>query len=943
MLEGLKKTKPLTFTPLAGLRERFPLQGSSINLSSQTSTPAMLPQKTGGLLSSIGQAGKDMFGATKTFLKRETPIQQKISGFFQPESKEEATDMGLIKVGDTYIDPIFTGALEKITAKVSSTILKKLAKETKVSTIKDILVGTKQFADDAIDFLAQKIRGESKPQVIKSLLDETVQKAKSEVNKLSSTLKGTSKEVGEIAPKVEQESAVNLERLNVSEQAKQKIVQISEQVKSELEVAKGKPLSHTEVVEAAKTSDILRKSTSREATKQSEATLLATRQHLAKLAEDNTLTPEFVSTLKIVSEEASRRGRELNALGIGADPNLGSIKTKVVKELLKIGIEIDNIVKAAEGVDFNNARQVTDFYRNFVKAKLPELIDEYRYINLLSSPKTHIVNTFTNMLQVSVLRPTTRLASGIVDTIGSKLTGKEQQYYVSQVPAYYKGAFNALGDATSEALKVMRGQQQIYRPDLKAIPTGAKWLRPFQVIPRLMEASDVFFRKLATAGEVESLMSKGVSEAKATKQAALTAQELVFRKALDPSNKTGHGTLLASIDKMTTAVYKLRNVPGVKWFVPFVQTPMNILKQGIEYSPLGIATLPKNANKVEQLGKTLVGSTVFAGAGWLAMNDRTSWAVPTNEKEKDAFYAAGMQPYSIKVGDKWISYSRLGPVAYPIAMAAAIKYYTTDNPKAVGDDTMKKITKVFAGIAQFFSDQSYVQGIGDIVNVLQGDMTAINRITTQIPQQLVPLTSLQRWIATMVDPVYRKADSSFSVEGMINNLKKGIPVLSKSLPAYETPEGEVEKRQYPYFNPLSPLTVSTENPKWKDYFDTLQKVSSERVLETISKDALKQSAQELYDKMKALPKEEAKRQYNDLYKNDPDLANEINDLAMKVDLDYKEKFFKSLGVENGQRAKYIVEELNKLETKEEKKEYYQQLMDSKIITKEVGEQIVELL
>jgi len=106
---------------------------------------------------------------------------------------------------------------------------------------------------------------------------------------------------------------------------------------------------------------------------------------------------------------------------------------------------------------------------------------------------------------------------------------------------------------------------------------------------------------------------------------------------------------------------------------------------------------------------------------------------------------------------------------------------------------------------------------------------------------------------------------------------------------------------------------------------------------------LKQSAQDLYDKMKALPKDEAKRQFDDLIKNNPDLAQEISDLASGIKLDYKESFLKSLGVENEQRAKYIMEEINKLKTKEEKRSYYQNLIDKKVITSQVNEQVLKLL
>lgn len=632
---------------------------------------------------------------------------------------------------------------------------------------------------------------------------------------------------------VTEELPGNLKRLNVSQGVKEHLSETINQIKPELETLKGGILKNEEVVEAAKKSSLLIRNVSKEATLKSEAALLRTRQHLAELAKGNTITKDFVDTLKVVSSEATQRGRELQALGIEADPALGSIKTKIVKELLKIGQSVDDIVRESQGVDFTDAKQVQDFYRKFVKPSLPEIIDEYRYINLLSSPKTHIVNAFSNLLQVAGLRPATRLASGVLDAIGSKLTGKAQEYYVSQVPAYYKGAINSLGDATNSFLKAMRGESILYRPDITQIPTGLKMFKPFQVIPRILEASDVFFRTLATSGEIESLMSKGLTEAQAIQKATNIASELVFRKALDPSNKTGQGLVLSSIDKLTNAVYGLRKVPGVKWFVPFVQTPMNILKQGVEYSPLGITTLPQNADKIEQLGKTMVGSTVFMGAGWLALNDRTTWSVPTSQKERELFYAAGKQPYSVKFGDKWFSYSRLGPLSYPIAMAAAIKFHTDQNPSAVVDTDLQKITKILSGIAKYFSDQSYVEGIGDFVALAQGDTTAPVQIATAIPSQLIPLSSLQRWIANIVDPIYRKSETTLSVENIIKNLEKGIPFLSKNLEPYKTPFGQESRRQYPVAGAISPVAVTKESPTETNLLNLIQ---DKKRLDLIKKD-----------------------------------------------------------------------------------------------------------
>jgi hypothetical protein len=748
-----------------------------------------------------------------------------------------------------------------------------------------------------------------------------------------------------VLSQTEPKQIINIERLNIPQQAKQTIQKTIDEIRPELEAIKGGVLKNEDVIEAAKTSDILSRVTSKEATLKSEALLLKTRQQLAELAKQEKITPEFIQTLKIVRAEATKRGRELQALGISADPALGSVKTKIVQKLIDLGKNIDDIVREADGINFNNAQEVTEFYRKFVKPTLPELIDEYRYINLLSSPKTHIVNTFSNLLQVAGLRPANRLASGLIDNIASKLTGKEQEFYIKQVPAYYKGVYNSIGDATKGFVDALRGKTLIYRPDLSRIPTDSKLLKPFQYIPRLLEGSDIFFRTLAMGGEMEALLKAGIKESVAVGKAEKTAAELVFRKALDPTNKTGQGIVLSGIDKLTSAAYKLRSVPGMKWFIPFVQTPMNILKQGIEYSPLGITTLAKNTNKIEQLGKAMVGSTIFTGAGWLALNDKTTWAKPTNEKEKKAYYDAGMQPYSIKVGDKWISYSRLGTLAYPIAMAAAIKYYLKENPKSATDTNLQKISKVFSGIAQFFADQSYLDGIGDFIDVARGDITAISRIASNIPSQLIPLSSLQRWITNLIDPIYRKSASGISVDAIIQNLKKGIPILSTQVPAYETPTGEPSKRQYPIFNQLSPISITKEKQDSKELFDLIQKTSKEKKVLEREQEANKLITEAEYNRLKTIPKEQAAQEFDNLIKNNPDFAQKILSLMKEEErnLSPKEELFLSLGVENGLRAKTIKSELDKLQTKEEKSAYYQELIDKKIITKQVNGQLIKLL
>lgn len=108
---------------------------------------------------------------------------------------------------------------------------------------------------------------------------------------------------------------------------------------------------------------------------------------------------------------------------------------------------------------------------------------------------------------------------------------------------------------------------------------------------------------------------------------------------------------------------------------------------------------------------------------------------------------------------------------------------------------------------------------------------------------------------------------------------------------------------------------------------------------------LKTKAEAKYQEFKALPKEQAASAFNALIKSDPTLAQKVADVAEneKLGLSYEDKLVRQLQVDNGERAKFIVDKLNKLSSKEEKKKLWEEYTTKKIITKNVAEQVVKLL
>lgn len=629
---------------------------------------------------------------------------------------------------------------------------------------------------------------------------------------------------------------------------------------------------------------------------------------------------EIAKTAKVSREAGTDIARQLQARNIVADEALNPMQ-RVFKLLDNAGVDQNKYIKDATGVDWNNANSVVEFYRKHVPPTLAETLDEFRYTNMLSSPSTQIVNAFSGALQTAVVAPIEKTLSGTLDWAKSSITGSEREYFARQGVDYTKGYFKALPDAVDTFKKTFSGGKPITNLDLEGkIPTGTTGIRKLYTTPlRVLEATDQFFRTLVKAGEIESLKTAGITGEKALKEAEKSADYRLFRQKFDPTGELGQGKVLQIFDKWNSSINNLRNAPGGKWIVPFLQTPTNILKQGIEYSPLGLSTIPGSKKPIEQLSKALIGSTVFTSAYALADSGLVTWDVPTNPKDRAEFYAAGLQPYSVKVGDKWVSFSKLGPLSYPFALASAIKFAQSNG---VSDSEISKTAQGIGGFLSFFADQSYMQGIGDIIDALRGDEFKRDRAISNIPQQLIPYRSLQGWLARMVDPVYRKSTGDNLGQTVVNSIKSQTPFVSKTLDPYETPSGEPSRRQFPLINAVSPLKISKQLTPYhpasaKGIYGEINKLST--------KEEKSQKWQELVEAGRITKK------------NVKDIQNLVRDDKLK--LTESEKDLRGKGVQTGSRARAIKREFDKAKTKEEKSELWKRYVELGIITKDVAKQL----
>lgn len=472
--------------------------------------------------------------------------------------------------------------------------------------------------------------------------------------------------------------------------------------------------------------------------------------------------------------------------------NLPDLTSEVAAKINTLAQKMQDLPAGAERDDV--LHDIMNTINEAIPVTRKEKFTAYRYQNILSGPRSQLRNTTTNALQTLVTRPATKAIKAGDDWVKSIVTGSEREHYLKEVPEYYRGLIGNVSDAFENMKKAWNGRIDVQNPDLlkSGMLRGNQIPKKYTFITRAMEAQDRFFQTLISSGEYASQRAKGVSHEVAIDSAEKIARNSLFRSPTDAKNLSGQGALLSNIDKATDAIQaSMTKVPALRWFAPFVSTPMNITKQFIEYSPVGFATLYKAGGdkKAEQFAKAIIGTTVTAMGAKLALDGRTTWAAPTNPKERDAFYASGKKPYSVKVGDKWVPMIMFGPFAYALALPASIK--DANDSAALDDSQLDKLSSVLTGQAKFFAGQSYVQGLSSFVDIISGNEDGANAKTAvaSLIGQAIPLEGLKKYVTTTIDPVYRKKET------FIDQFRSSTPFASKKLDPYTDPDtGAPSKR-----------------------------------------------------------------------------------------------------------------------------------------------------
>lgn len=489
------------------------------------------------------------------------------------------------------------------------------------------------------------------------------------------------------------------------------------------------------------------------------------------------------------------------------------------KEKASIMERIIEIQGMKEGPNKTDAMfRMIDKVARKVPPSVSEMIDAYRYGNMLIGPRTQQRNIGENLVQTLFFRTSDVALRGSIDWVKASLFGLPRKAWVSDAPLYLKTAVNAVPnglEAFMDVWKLRRGAE-IGKPDV-GLKVGSEFQRArmaqmpksLTVVSRFMEASDKFFSAMIRSGEFALQKKGGATDAQAYAAGQKIAEKYLYRNKLDPSDPD-----LSLFSKILVSTGKLMNeardskkytpaftVP-MKWFVAFIRTPINKGAQMIESSPLGVFRTKWNT---EAAAKILGGSMVAAVGAMMAYNGQTTWVAPSDPELKKWFYASGRRQFSMRLGDKWVPMWYLGRFGVAFGIPAAIKYYTQDEKTVMVTGATKKIQNISQGLARFIGSQTSTQNIASLFGSIAGDIDfSFAESTAFTAGQAIPASSFIRYVNSMIDPVYR------SPKGFWESFVKDIPIMSKKLDFKTDPFWRQAKRDsLNYFVPYDLGTVDS--------------------------------------------------------------------------------------------------------------------------------------
>lgn len=464
-----------------------------------------------------------------------------------------------------------------------------------------------------------------------------------------------------------------------------------------------------------------------------------------------------------------------------------------------------NIVEAGKKNPRERAKAIEKAYR----ATGFDVFLEYWYNAILSGPWTHLYNVMSTGANVLNNLPVTAGAAAI--GAAKKLTGiqwgvERDRVLGSEVYARGVGLLTGAVEGARAFGTTMRTggvSDNVDRLDTqvrRAIPGALGTV--VRTPSRLLSAEDEFFKATARRMQLNAI-SLRMAHAEGLRGDAMTARAAELAKnpteylSAEADNFARYLTFQTEMGPGGRAILRVLDAwPASRIVVPFVRTPINLMKTTVEHSPFA-PLLTEWRDDVKAggaradvaLAKMAVGMGYGVAIATAAGYGLVTGAAPADKTERQALEATGWKPFSIRVGDSYVDYRRMDPFSSILGIAATLGQPQTPHGKPV--DLASAFVSGFLGQ---LTDKTFLTGLSDFVAAASDESgTKIEAWVKRFAGSFVPAIASQT--AQIIDPSKRVTET------LADTMQSRIPGMSQNLPAQRDILGDPLRT----FSPVTPI------------------------------------------------------------------------------------------------------------------------------------------
>jgi len=385
------------------------------------------------------------------------------------------------------------------------------------------------------------------------------------------------------------------------------------------------------------------------------------------------------------------------------------------------------------------------------RASKADKVYEYWRNSILSGPLTQIVNIVGNAAMMNWEFFVQRPAEALFNTVLKKKDGPT----LESLSTMYKQILPSLVHANMNLVKAWSTEQAMTRGlkiEEKGVALGGKLGRGVRAPQRGMLAMDEWFKTI-----IQTATRADYAVREANKQGLTgTERDEFIRYSME--NAGSEANMLAieeslrlswqnepmQLGKIILGGRRTKGITGwiFKYMFPFVTTPSNIISTGLRKSPLGLLNMGFKSlitGEYKQAGgehmllrdateQVLAGAVLWSLYGLTAGDaddpPRLTGSV-SGLPSKRRFQYANMPPQSLRIGDRWFSYSRVEPVATilttTVDLLNAWRQAKGGNTQGVADD-------LWQSIKSNVRDKTFLQSVGDIIRAVEDENRAIGLV-----------------------------------------------------------------------------------------------------------------------------------------------------------------------------------------------------------------------